>query len=90
MLLTPADLTDSTDALAVVDALKSRWPWVKHLFAAGAYDRRTLLDKVGFLNFMVGGAPDRETAGVHPVATTMGHETNIRLDDALAPTGARL
>jgi putative transposase len=31
----------------------SRWPWIKHLFADGAYDRTTLLDKGAFLNFVV-------------------------------------
>lgn len=51
--LTPADLADSTGALAVLDALKQRWPWVKHLFADGAYDRRQLLDKAAFLDFVV-------------------------------------
>lgn len=28
--LTPADLADSTGAVPVLDALKQRWPWVKH------------------------------------------------------------
>lgn len=51
--MTPADLADSTGALAVLEALKHRWPWVKHLFADGAYDRRTLLDKATFLDFVV-------------------------------------
>lgn len=51
--LTPADLADSTGAVPVLDALKQRWPWVKHLFADGAYDRRTLLDRAAFLDFVV-------------------------------------
>jgi hypothetical protein len=25
-----------------LDALRKRWPWIKHLFADGAYDRTTL------------------------------------------------
>ncbi len=51
--LTPADMADSTGALPVLDALKQRWPWVRHLFADGAYDRRQLLDKAAFLDFVV-------------------------------------
>lgn len=53
MRLTPADIADSTGALRILEALKQRWPWIKHLFADGAYDRRQLLDKAAFLNFVV-------------------------------------
>jgi transposase len=51
--LTPADVADSTGALLVLDALKARWPWVKHVFGDAAYDRRALLDKAAFLDFTV-------------------------------------
>ncbi len=51
--LTPADLADSTGAVPVLDALEQRWPWVKHLFADGAYYLRTLLDRAVFLDFVV-------------------------------------
>lgn len=37
--LTPVDISDSAGAQAIVDAIRKRWPWVKHLFADGAYDR---------------------------------------------------
>jgi putative transposase len=37
----------------VLDALKTRWPWVKHLFADAAYDRRARLDKAAFMNFTI-------------------------------------
>ena len=36
--LTPADIADSTGALAILEAQKQRWPGLKHLFADGAYD----------------------------------------------------
>ncbi len=49
--LTPADISDS--AQAVLEALRKRWPWVKHLFADGAYDRKQLMDKAAFLDFVV-------------------------------------
>lgn len=49
--LTPADIADSAGAQAILDALRKRWPAVRHLFADGAYDRRQLLDKAAFLDF---------------------------------------
>lgn len=51
--LTTADIADSTGAQAVMDALRQRWPLIKHLFADGAYDRRQMLDKAAFLEFVV-------------------------------------
>ena len=49
--LTTAEIADSAGAQAVLDAVHSRWRWVKHLFADSAYDRRQLLDKAAFLDF---------------------------------------
>lgn len=51
--LTPADIADSAGAQAILDALRKRWPWMKHLFADGAYDRGTLMDKAAFLDFTI-------------------------------------
>ena len=51
--LTAADISDSAGAQAVLEALRKRWPWIKHLFADGAYDRRQLMDKAAFLDFVV-------------------------------------
>jgi putative transposase len=51
--LTTADLSDSAGAQAILDAIRKRWPWVKHLFADGAYDRRTLMDKAAFKDFVI-------------------------------------
>lgn len=53
MNLTTADVADSTGAQLVLEALQTRWPWVKHLFGDAAYDRRTLLDKAAFLDFTI-------------------------------------
>ncbi len=53
MNLTPADIADSTGAIAVLEALKKRWPGLKHFFADGAYDRRALMDKAATLGFVV-------------------------------------
>ena len=43
--LTTADVSDSAGAGAILEAIRKRWPWVKHLFADGAYDRLTLMDR---------------------------------------------
>lgn len=51
--LTTANISDSAGAQAVIDAPRKRWPWIKHLFADGAYDRRQMLDKAAFLDFIV-------------------------------------
>jgi len=51
--LTPADISDSAGGRAILDGIRKRWPWVKHLFADGAYDRAQLMDKAGFLDFTI-------------------------------------
>jgi len=51
--LTAADIADSAGAQAILDAIRKRWPWVKHLFADGAYDRRKLMDKAAFRDFVI-------------------------------------
>jgi putative transposase len=51
--LTAASSSDSAGAQKVLDALKLRWPWLKRLFADSAYDRRILLDKAAFPDFIV-------------------------------------
>ena len=51
--LTPANISDSASAQAILDALRKRWPWIRHLFADGAYDRGKLMDKAAFLDFTI-------------------------------------
>lgn len=51
--LTTADISDSAGAQAILAALRKRWPWLKHLFADGGYDRTQLMDKAAFLDFVV-------------------------------------
>ncbi len=51
--LTTADISDSAGAQAILDAIRKRWPWLKHLFADGAYDRGQLMDKAAFLDFVI-------------------------------------
>ena len=51
--LTPADISDSASAGAILEAIRKRWPWVKHLFGDGAYDRLKLMDKAAYLDFVI-------------------------------------
>ncbi len=51
--LTTADISDSAGAQAILDGIRKRWPWVRHLFADGAYDRLKLMDKAAYLDFVV-------------------------------------
>ena len=49
--VTTADISDSAGAQAVLEAIHTRWRWIRHLFADSAYDKRQLLDKAEFLGF---------------------------------------
>ncbi|WP_249201210.1 IS5 family transposase [Gluconobacter sphaericus] len=51
--LTPADISDSRGGHMILDAIRQRWPWVKHFFADGAYDHLQLMDKAAFHDFTV-------------------------------------
>ena len=51
--LTTADISDSAGAQVILEGIRKRWPWVKHLFADGAYDRLKLMDKAVYLDFVI-------------------------------------
>ncbi len=51
--LTTADVSDSAGAQAIVAAVRQRWPWLKHLFADGAYDRTKLMDAAAYRDFVL-------------------------------------
>ncbi len=51
--LTSADISASAGAQRILDASRKRWPWLKPLFADGAYDRGQLMDKAAFLDFVI-------------------------------------
>jgi transposase len=51
--LTPADVSDSAGAQGILDAVRKRWPWLKHLFADGAYDRGKLMDRAASCDFVI-------------------------------------
>lgn len=51
--LTTADISDSAGAQTIVAAVRKRWPWLKHLFADGAYDRTRLMDAAAYQEFVL-------------------------------------
>lgn len=51
--LTTADISDPAGAQTILEAMRKRWPWMKHLFADSAYDRKKLMEKAAFLDFTV-------------------------------------
>ena len=61
--LTPADVQDAEGAEAIIKAIRQRWPWLKHLFADGAYDRGNAVHRRGH-GFH--GHAEISDAGFHP------------------------
>jgi transposase len=51
--LTTADISDSAGAQAILDAIRKRGPWVKHLFPDAAYDRLKLMDKANYMDLVI-------------------------------------
>ncbi len=51
--LTFADVQDAAGAEAIINAVRQRWPWLKHLFADGAYDRGRLASAAAYRDFVV-------------------------------------
>lgn len=51
--LTPADVQDADGAEAIIKAIRRRWPWLKHLFADGVYDRGKLMSAAAYRDFVI-------------------------------------
>jgi transposase len=51
--LTTADVQDAAGAERIVKAIRKRWPWLKHLFADGAYDRGKLMNEAAYRDFTI-------------------------------------
>ena len=49
--LTPADVQDAAGAEAIIKAIRRHWPWLRHLFADGAYDRGKLMSATAYRDF---------------------------------------
>ena len=88
--LTPADISNSAGAQAILDAIRTRWPWVKHLFADGACDRLKLMDKAAYLDLSSRSSAAPTSRKASRSCPPLGGRTDLRLDDPLAATGARL
>ena len=83
--LTPADLSDSAGAQLILDALRKRWPWLKHLFG-----RRLRPWPPAQQGRLPGLHRRRDPAsgrakGLPRAAAPLGGGTDFRLADALAP-----
>ena len=46
-------ISDSAGAQEIVAGIRKRWPWFKHFFADGAYDRTKLMDAVAYRYFVL-------------------------------------
>ena len=80
--LTTADISDSAGAQMILDTVRKRWPWLKHLFADGAYDRTQLMDKAAFLDFTVEIIRRSYTAkGLRSRSTSLDRRAHLRVDD---------
>ena len=51
--LTTADVQDAAGAEQIIAAVRKRWPWLKHLFADGAYDRGKLASLAAWRDFTI-------------------------------------
>ena len=83
--LTTADVQDAPGAEEIVRTILQRWPWLKHLFADGAYDRDRLASLAvykGFTLEVVRKLPDQKGFQVLPrrwvVERTFGWMTRWR------------
>jgi hypothetical protein len=56
----------------VLDSVRKRWPWLKHLFADSAYDRTKLMDKAAFLDFTIEIIKRSDTAQGFEVSNAVG------------------
>ena len=83
--LTTADVQDAAGAEQIIKAVRKRWPWLRHLFADGAYDRGKLASLAAYKDFtleVVRKLPDQKGFQVLPrrwvVERTFGWMTRWR------------
>jgi hypothetical protein len=84
------DISDSAGAQTILDGIRKRWPWVKHLFADGAYDRLKLMDKASYLDFVVEIIRRSDDQKGFKVLPLLGRRAHIQADDQTASPRARL
>lgn len=90
--LRPADFSDIAGAQMILDAIRKPRPWIKHLLADGAHDRRQLLelDKVIILDFVievvavgVGSSKDRPAGSCADAASCATYERRIDVSETM-------
>ncbi len=87
--VTTADIADSTGAQLVIAAVRKRWPWIKHLFADGAYDRRQLLESAALLDFVV-EIDTTHRQGFQNPPQTLGRRAKLWMAHQISTLGQRL
>lgn len=51
--VTTADIQDAEGAELITKAIRKRWPWLRHLFADGAYDQGKLMIAAAYQDFTI-------------------------------------
>jgi len=67
--LTPADGQNAAGAECIINAIRKRWPWLKHLFVDGTSDRGRLTSAAAYRDFIVEivrGLPDKQGFQILP------------------------
>ena len=62
LLMVNLTAANCAGAQMILDAIRKRWPWVKHLFADGAYDRLGVMDKAAYLDLVLEAIRRRDGA----------------------------
>ena len=90
-LVPSADISDGAGAQMILDAIRKRCPLIKHFFADGAYDRRKLMDRAAFLNYVVEVVHrSDDVSGFKVLPRAVGGRMDFRLADLIPAAVARL
>jgi hypothetical protein len=94
----------SADLRTILDAIRKRWHWVKHLFADGAYNRTALMEKAALRDFVIevvrrisqrtNSQTDSQTARLARIAHNdfgkgSGHPARLNFGDCFAYAPAK-
>ena len=90
LLMVNLTLADAPGAEAIIKAVRGRWPWLKHLFADGAYDRGQLMSAAAYRDFVIEIVPKLQGQRFPASAAALGGGAHVWLDGAVASPRARL
>ena len=82
--LTPADISDSAGAQMILDGVRKRWPWLKHLFADRACRPTTSTSRLRDFTFIQIIKRSDAAVGFEVIPRGSGRRAHVRLDDALS------